>query len=118
MHYQKKIFISALNEKCRGQIINAVIEIKKYLKTKVKSTQLNNILQQLQFINQPKKVNNRRLKIYYGYQINDFPFPYFQVFVNDTKIISDTYKKFLHKKIYNLINIKYVPIKISFKKSF
>jgi GTP-binding protein len=54
------------------------------------------------------------LKIYYGVQVSSKP-PHFELFVNNPAIVTESYKKYLQKAIYEKYSLLGIPIFLNFK---
>ena len=65
-------------------------------------------------LNNPPFKAGKKFKIFYATQADCIP-PTFVLFVNDTKIISDNYMRYLENCIRKAIDFSGTPIKIKMK---
>ena len=65
-------------------------------------------------INPPTSFKGKRLKIYYSTQVCDSP-PTFVIFINDKKLVKDSYKRYLENQLREAFGFVGVPFRISFR---
>jgi GTPase len=58
---------------------------------------------------EPPTVKNRRLKVLYATQVSTVP-PTFVVFVNDPKLLTQAYSRYLEKKLRQAIEFEGTPL--------
>ncbi len=114
LNYAKKIFISAKT----GQRINQIFEISKEVwserKKQVQTSVLNKILNEALSLNPPSSIKGKFLKIYYATQSKTCP-PTFTFFVNSRKLLQDSYKRYLMKKLREAFGFFGTPVRLNFK---
>lgn len=114
-NFLKFIFVSALTK----QRIHKVLEDAKVVyderRKDIKTSQLNQLLLE-DIKNTPhQSAQGREVKINYITQLRNSP-PVIAFFVNDPKLISDNYKRFLEKCVRKHFGFSGVPIELVFKK--
>lgn len=114
-NYLKFIFISALTKQRIHKVISEAKAVYDERSKKVKTSELNELIQNEIRITPPQSLRGREIKINYITQLKSSP-PVFAFFVNDPDGIAENYKKFLEKKIREKFGFKGVPIGIIFKK--
>lgn len=114
LNYAKKIFISAKT----GQRLHKIFELAKKIqeeRTKqVQTSTLNRIINEAVDINPPTSEKGKFLKIYYTAQSKIKP-PSFTFFVNSKKLLKDSYKRYLMKKLREAFGFFGTPIRLIFK---
>ena len=114
LNFVPKIFISA---KTKQRLNNIFIEAKKVYENytrRISTSLLNKIINEAYVINPPVSFKGKRLKIYYSTQILDSP-PTFIIFINDKKLIKESYKRYLENQLREAFNFVGVPFRISFR---
>ena len=114
MNYAKKIFISAKTGQRLNQIFEIAREVQKERTKKVQTSTLNKIINEALDLNPPSSDKGRFLKIYYSAQSGIKP-PQFTFFVNSKKLLKDSYKRYLMKKIREAFGFFGTPVRMSFK---
>lgn len=114
MAYYKAIYLSALTGKKVEKLMQTVEQVLENTNRKVSAGVINDILQDAYLINTPPFKNGKKLKIFYATQANCVP-PTFILFVNDTKLMSDNYLRYLENNIRKAIDFSGTPIKIKLK---
>ena len=114
MSYFKPVFLSALTGKRMEKLMEAVEEVYQNNTKRVKTRDVNDIIQDAVMSTPPPSKNGKRLKIYYATQVNVAP-PTFVVFVNDGTLMSDSYLKYLENSIRTAVDFTGTPIDIVIK---
>ena len=114
LNYARKIFISAKT----GQRLYKVFEISKEIQNErtkqVQTSTLNKIINEAMDINPPTSDKGKFLKIYYVTQSKTKP-PAFTFFVNSKKLLKESYKRYLMKKLREAFGFFGTPIRLIFK---
>lgn len=114
LNYAKKIFISAKT----GQRLHKIFELAKEIQAErtkqVQTSTLNRIINEAVDINPPTSEKGKFLKIYYTAQSKIKP-PSFTFFVNSKKLLKDSYKRYLMKKLREAFGFFGTPIRLIFK---
>ena len=105
------ILTSAKNKKGIKKLLKEIKEVYKQSLKRVKTSQINKALQQIQKLRQPPTYQGKPAKIYYGTQLEGKP-PAFLLFVNDRKAFKDSYLKFIENNLRYLLDFEKSPIKI------
>ena len=114
LNFVPKIFISA---KTKQRINTIFIEAKKVYeqyKKRISTSLLNKIINEAYVINPPTSFKGKRLKIYYSTQVCDSP-PTFVIFINDKKLVKDSYRRYLENQLRETFGFYGVPFRISFR---
>lgn len=114
-NFLKFIFISALTKQRIHKVLEDAKAVYDERKKTVKTSELNQyILDEIK--RKPhQSVKGKEVKINYITQLKSAP-PVFAFFVNDPKLVSENYKKFLDKKMREHFGYSGVPIELVFKK--
>ncbi|MCD8024840.1 MAG: ribosome biogenesis GTPase Der [Candidatus Gastranaerophilales bacterium] len=114
LNYARKIFISAKAGKRLNQIFVISKEIQSERTKQVQTSVLNKIINEAQAINPPSSDKGRFLKLYYAIQSHTKP-PSFTFFINSKKLLKDSYKRYLLKKIREGFGFFGTPVRMQFK---
>lgn len=114
MSYYKSVYLSALTGKRMEKLMQAVTQVYENANKRITAGNLNDILQNAYAISSPPSKNGKRLKIFYATQSGIAP-PTFVLFVNDTTIMQDNYKRYLENCIREAVDFSGTPIRITLK---
>jgi GTP-binding protein len=103
------IFISALNGRNLEKIFPAVEEVLAASRRRLTTHQLNKFLVRAMQLNHPPMLQGRRLRIYYGTQVQASP-PKFIFFVNNKALMGESYKKYLLNQFREEFGFAGVPL--------
>lgn len=109
-----KIFISAKTTKRLPQIFEEAQKAYEQYTKRVSTSILNKVLSEAILMNPPSSVSGKRLKLYYATQVKAKP-PTFAMFINDEKLIKDSYKRYIEKRLREAFGFFSTPIRISFR---
>lgn len=98
-----------------SRILKFIIDLYNEYSRKIATPDLNNFLQKIVNQHPPKVINGRRLHFYYITQVGIKP-PAFKVFVNDTKLIYNSYQRYMENKFIHFFNFKGTPIVFYYNK--
>ena len=111
LSYAPIIFISAKT----GQRVNKLFELINYVAEqncmRIKTSVLNQVVNEAIAIVQPPSDKGRRLRIYYGTQVSTKP-PTFVIFVNDKSIFHFSYERYLVNQIRKEFGLEGTPVRI------
>lgn len=111
LQYAPILFISAKT----GQRVNKLFELINMVAAnnsmRVKTSTLNDMLNEAIAVVQPPTDKGRRLKIYYMTQVSTRP-PTFAVFVNSKQLFQFSYERYLVNKLRDEFGFKGTPIRI------
>lgn len=115
MQYAPIVFISAKT----GQRVHRVMELIKYVADqhamRIKTSVLNDFLQDITAMVEPPSDRGRRLKLYYMTQTGVKP-PRFTVFVNDPELVHFSYRRYIENQLRSSFGLEGTPLQITFKK--
>lgn len=114
IQYVPVVFISAKYKDNLRDIFKNVPKLLKESLIKIKTPLLNRMIQDALLANPPHLVGKRRLKIYYAVQTGVRP-PTFTFFVNNEKLMSTDYDRYLTNKLRKLFSFYGSPIVIKLK---
>lgn len=114
MSYFKPVFLSALTGKRMEKLMEAVEEVYANNTKRIKTRDVNDLIQDAIISTAPPFINGRRLKIYYATQSNTAP-PTFVLFVNDGTLMSDSYLRYIENSIRSAIDFTGTPIELVVK---
>lgn len=114
MSYFKPVFLSALTGKRMEKLMAAVDEVYENNTKRIKTRDVNDIVEDAVMSTPPPSKNGKRLKIYYATQVGITP-PTFVIFVNDGTLMTDSYIKYLENSIRAAVDFTGTPIEIVIK---
>jgi GTP-binding protein len=105
------LFTSAV----KGQRLTNIFELAKTVcenaRRRVKTSLVNEVLTEAFILSPPPPIKNKRLKILYATQASAAP-PTFILFVNDAKLMKDSFRRYLEKKLRENFEFSGTPIAI------
>lgn len=111
LSYAPIIFISAKT----GQRVNKLFELINYVAEqncmRIKTSVLNQVVNEAIAIVQPPSDKGRRLRIYYGTQVSTKP-PTFVIFVNDKSLFHFSYERYLVNQIRKEFGLEGTPVRM------
>ena len=115
LDYAPVIYVSALQRKRLNTLFDALVLVHEAYHTRIKTSVLNDVLQEAQVMNQAPDFNGGRLKIYYGTQVLSAP-PTITLVVNDPNFMHFSYQRYLENRLRETFNFDGTPIKFSLKR--
>lgn len=115
LDYAPIIFLSALTKRRVNTLFEALDLVHQAYFTRIKTSLLNDVIQEAQVMNLAPDFNGGRLKIYYANQVSTAP-PHIVMSVNDPNFMHFSYERYLENKLRETFNFDGTPIKISLKK--
>jgi len=115
LDYAPIVFLSALTRKRITTLFEALDLVHEAYYTRIKTSLLNQVLQEAQVLNQAPDFNGGRIKIYYANQVDVAP-PNLVLVVNDPDYMHFSYKRYIENRLRETFNFEGTPIKISLKK--
>ena len=112
--YAPIVFLSALTKKRIHTLMPEVEKVSENIIKEVKTSLLNNVIQDAYSLNPAPTYKGKRLKIYYVYQDNTKP-PRFVFNVNNKGLVHFSYERYLENKIRESFDFEGTPIEIQFK---
>lgn len=105
------LFTSAV----KGQRLNHIFDLSKTVfentNRRIKTSLVNEVMAEAFTLSPPSPIKQRRLKLLYATQVGVAP-PTFIVFVNDAKLMKDSYKRYLEKKLRENFEFEGTPVVI------
>ncbi|NMA95248.1 MAG: ribosome biogenesis GTPase Der [Clostridiales bacterium] len=114
MDYVEHLTISAKTGRRLNRIIDLVEHVYEGYTRRIRTGVLNECLEEAILMVEPPSDRGRRLKIYYGTQVSTKP-PTFVIFVNDTKLVHYSYKRYLENYFRKTFDLEGTPIRIFFR---
>lgn len=111
IHYAPIMFVSAETGQRINQIIKKVEHIAKYYSLRVKTSILNEVIEDAMMITEPPIIKGKRLKIYYAVQIGIKP-PTFAFYINDSKLFHFSYARYLENQLRQAFSFEGTPVVI------
>ena len=115
LDYAPIVFLSALTKRRVNTLFESLLLVHEAYHTRIKTSILNNVMQEAQVMNQAPDFNGGRLKIYYSTQVLTAP-PTISLVVNDPNFMHFSYQRYLENRLRETFNFEGTPIKISLKK--
>lgn len=111
LHYVPFLFISAKTKQRINKIFPAVQEAYEFTNKRIATNLLNKVIMEALSLNPPPSQKGKRLRIYYSTQAGVAP-PTFILFVNDKKILTQSYERYLENKLREAFGFFGTPIRI------
>jgi len=108
------IFTSVLEKQRIFKAIEAAIEVNNNRTRKIKTSELNDYIQEVMERTPPPAHRGKFIKIKYVTQLPVY-YPAFAFFCNHPKHVKESYKNFLENKMRERYDFKGVPISIFFR---
>ena len=115
LDYAPIIFLSALTKRRVNTLFEKLTEVHEAYHTRIKTSLLNDVLQEAQVMNQAPDFNGGRLKIYYATQVLTAP-PTITISVNDPEFMHFSYQRYIENRLRETFNFDGTPIRMQLKK--
>ena len=112
--YAPIVFLSALTKKRIHTLMPEVVKVKENIKREVKTSLINEVIQDSYQLNLPPSYKGKRLKIYFVSQTGIKP-PKFTFRVNNKGLVHFSYERYLENKIRENFDFEGTPIILQFK---
>ena len=112
--YAPIVFLSALTKKRIHTLMPEIVKVKENIKKEIKTSILNEIIQDAYQLNIPPSYKGKRLKIYFTSQTGIKP-PKFTFRVNNKGLVHFSYERYLENKIRENFDFTGTPIILQFK---
>ena len=113
--YAPVVFLSALKKQRLDTLFETLDMVHQAYYTRVKTSLLNEVMQDAQIMNQAPNFNGGRLKILYASQVSTAP-PTIVLFVNDPEYMHFSYERYIKNRLRETFNFDGTPIRIVLKK--
>lgn len=114
MPYAPIVFTSALTKKRIHTIMPEIIKAHDNSHKEIKTSVLNEIIEEAYSLNPSPSYKGRKLKIYYVNQIDKAP-PKFLFHVNNKSLLHFSYERYIENKLRESIDLEGTPIILQFK---
>ena len=112
--YAPIVFLSALTKKRIHTLMPEIVKVKENIIREVKTSVLNEVIQDAYQLNLPPSYKGKRLKIYFTSQTGIKP-PKFTFRVNNKGLVHFSYERYLENKIRENFDFEGTPIILQFK---
>ena len=112
--YAPVVFLSALTKKRISTLMPEVIKVKDNITREIKTSILNEVINDAYMLNIPPSYKGKRLKIYFTNQTGIKP-PKFTFRVNNKGLVHFSYERYLENKIRENFEFEGTPITLQFK---
>ena len=109
MPYAPKLFISALTGQRIHKLFELVYTVFQNNALRISTGLLNDVIIEATAIHQPPTDKGKALRIYYATQVSVKP-PTFILFVNDSKLMHFSYKRFLENRLRDAFGFMGTPV--------
>ena len=114
LDYVPVVFTSALTKKRIHTIMPEILKVKENISREIKTSVLNDVVNEAYSMNLPPTYKGRRLKIYFVNQSGIKP-PKFTFHVNNKGLIHFSYERYLENKLRENFELEGTPIVLQFK---
>lgn len=114
LSYAPVVFTSALTKKRIHTIMPEVLKVSENIKREIKTSVLNEVVNEAYLLNAPPSYKGKRLKIYFASQTGMKP-PKFTFRVNNKGLVHFSYERYLENKLRENFELDGTPIVIQFK---
>lgn len=114
LSYVPVVFTSALTKKRIHTIMPEVLKVSENIKREIKTSVLNDVINEAYLLNIPPSYKGKRLKIYFVSQTGIKP-PKFTFRVNNKGLVHFSYERYLENKLRENFELEGTPIVIQFK---
>ncbi len=114
MPYAPIVFLSALTKKRIHTLMPTILKCYENSKREIKTSVLNDVINDAYALNLPPTYKGKRLKIYFSSQVSTCP-PTFNIQVNNKGLIHFSYERYLENKIRENFDFEGTPIVLQFK---
>ena len=112
--YAPIVFLSALTKKRIHTLMPEIVKVNENIKREIKTSILNEVIQDAYQLNLPPSYKGKRLKIYFTSQTGIKP-PKFTFRVNNKGLVHFSYERYLENKIRENFDFEGTPIILQFK---
>lgn len=105
------LFTSAMKGQRLHNIYDLATTVHENANRRVKTSLINEVMAEAFTLSPPAPIKNRRLKLLYATQVGVAP-PTFILFVNDAKLMKDSYRRYLEKKLRENFEFSGTPLVI------
>ena len=114
LSYVPIVYLSALTKKRLHTLMPEIIKVYENSRREIKTSLLNNVINDAYALNPAPSYKGKRLKIYFSSQVGTMP-PRFNLNVNSKGLVHFSYERYLENKIRENFDFEGTPIVIQFK---
>lgn len=114
LSYAPIVFLSALTHKRIHTLMPEVLKVYENTKKEIKTSILNDVIEEAYNLNLPPSYKGKRLKIYFINQAGTNP-PRFNIQVNNKGLVHFSYERYLENKLRESFDFEGTPIILQFK---
>lgn len=114
LSYVPVVFTSALTKKRIHTLMPEILKVSENIKREIKTSVLNEVINEAYMMNLPPTYKGRRLKIYFVNQSGTKP-PKFTFHVNSKGLVHFSYHRYLENKLRESFDFEGTPIVLQFK---
>lgn len=114
LSYAPIVFLSAKTKKRIHTLMPEVLKVSENIKREIKTSVLNDVVNDAYQLNLPPSYKGKRLKIYFANQADTKP-PKFVFHVNNKGLVHFSYERYLENKLRENFDFEGTPIIIQFK---
>ena len=111
LNFAEILFISAKTGQRVHKIFEKVHEAYDFTRKEISTSLLNKVIMEIYALNPPTSQKGKRLKIYYATQAGSAP-PTFIIFINDKKLLSQSYERYVENKLRETFGFTGTPIRL------
>ena len=111
LDYAQVCYVSAKNKSRINTIFDTLEMVHEAYHTRIKTSLLNQVIQDAQAMNLAPNFNGGRLKIMYASQVSSAP-PTIVLFVNNSEFMHFSYQRYIENRLRETFNFDGTPIKI------
>ncbi len=112
--YAPIVFLSALTKKRLHTLMPEVLKVANNITREIKTSVLNEVIEEAYALNLPPSYKGKRLKIYFANQSGVCP-PKFTFHVNNKGLVHFSYERYLENKLRENFDFEGTPILLQFK---
>jgi GTP-binding protein len=109
------VYTSAMLGQATDRVVPAAFEVYQQRLKRLPTTVVNDVVQAAVAAHHPPRQRGRQLRVLYATQAEVNP-PTFVFFVNEAKLVSDSYQRYLEKKLRGALGFNGTPLRLVFKK--
>jgi len=109
------VFTAGLTGKRVLKCLDTAIEVQENRRQRIGTARLNKFIEDIQRQN-PVPQSGKEIRVYYATQLGNSP-PFLAFYVNHPRLIPQSYKRFLEKKLRQEFAFEGTPVLLSFRKS-
>ena len=114
LSYVPIVYLSALTKKRLHTLMPEIIKVYNNSRKEIKTSLLNNVINDAYALNPAPSYKGKRLKIYFASQVDTMP-PRFKLNVNSKGLVHFSYQRYLENKIRENFDFEGTPIILEFK---